>query len=137
MLAIGGVDDGERRATRALADGSAYERFVALVEAQGATRDALEALSVAPHPHEIRASSAGIIAAIDAVALGNAARRLTQRHSTAGVELFVRVGEKIERGQPMATIYGEIASESAHDIQAAFVVAEGSVAPPPLLLAQI
>ncbi len=137
MLALGGVDDGERRATQALADGSAYERFVALVEAQGATRDALETLAVAPHAREIRASSAGVVAAIDAVALGNAARRLTQQHATAGIELFVRVGEKIERGQPMATIYGEIASEISHDIQAAFIVAEGSLAPPPLLLAQI
>ncbi len=135
MLALGGVADGARRAAAALADGSAYERFVAMVEAQGATRGALESLTIAPRSHEVRAALAGTVAEIDAVALGNAARRLTQRHATAGIELLVRVGERVERGAPLATIYGEGAS--AHEIQNAIAVTALPGAPPPLVLAQL
>ena len=133
MLALGGVAEGECRAAAALADGSAYERFIAMVEAQGATRGAVESLAAAGHSHAVPATVAGTVAAIDAVALGNTARRLTQRHATAGIELLVRVGERIERGQPLATIYGEGAN--AHDIQGAVRISEKGTEPPPLVLA--
>ena len=132
MLALGGIDDGERRAAAALADGSAYERFVALVEAQGATRGALEALAKAPHAHEVHAARAGTVARIDAVALGNAARRLTERAPTAGIELLVRVGERVERGQPLARIFGE--GVDAHDIQGTVLIVEEPIEKPKLIL---
>jgi len=135
MLALGGVGDGELRARAALADGSAYERFVAMVEAQGGTRAALEGLAKAPHAHEVCAAHAGTVGRIDAVALGNAARRLTERAPTAGIELAVRVGERVERGQTLATIYGEGAG--ARDIQAAIELVEGARDSLPLVLAKL
>uniref|UniRef100_E6Q741 Pyrimidine-nucleoside phosphorylase n=1 Tax=mine drainage metagenome TaxID=410659 RepID=E6Q741_9ZZZZ len=135
MLALGGVEDGERGAAAALADGRAYERFVAMVEAQGATRAALEALAIAPRAHEMRATHAGTVARIDAVALGNAARRLTERASTAGIELAVNIGERVERGQPIATIYGD--AVAAHEIQHAVEIVEAPSVPLPLVLATL
>ncbi len=135
MLALGGVHDGERRAAEALADGSAYERFVALVEAQGATRGALEALVAAPDAYEVIAGRSGVVATIDAVALGNAARRLTQQFPTAGIELSVRVGQRVELGQPIATIYGT--GVFAHEIQSAVVIVEKGIEPPPLVMTTI
>ncbi len=135
MLALGGVDDGERRAAAALADGKAYERFVAMVEAQGATRAALESLAVAPRAHEIRAARGGTVARIDAVALGNLARQLTGRAPTAGIELAVSIGDRVERGQPIATIYGD--GVGAHDIQHTVEILDTPGTVLPLVLATL
>ncbi len=135
MLALGGIDDGERRAVAALAEGHAYERFVAMVEAQGATRAALESLAVAPRAHEMRATRGGTVARIDAVSLGNLSRRLTSRASTAGIELAVSIGDLVERGQPIATIYGD--GVGAHDIQHAIEILDTPESVLPLVLATL
>jgi pyrimidine-nucleoside phosphorylase len=76
MLLVGGVAESEiaARLERALRGGAAYERFVALVEAQGGSRAALEALAPVQPQTPVVASAAGFVATIDAVAIGEAAR---------------------------------------------------------------
>ena len=135
MIHLGGVAQGEERARRALADASGYARFLAMLEAQGAVRELVEGLRIAPRTHEVHATRRGTVARIDAVALGNASRRLTARHNMGGIEVAVRVGEQIERGQPLASIYGD--GLHAHDLLAAFEIAESPVAPEPLLIASL
>ena len=56
MLRVGGVAEREiePRALDALQSGAAYERFVRLVEAQGGTRAALDAIAAAPAPRHAR-----------------------------------------------------------------------------------
>jgi pyrimidine-nucleoside phosphorylase len=106
MLELGGVRDPLERAERALADGSAYEKFVEMIEAQGGSRTAVEALKPDPRVREVRAERDGTITEIDAVALGHLARTLTQESKTGGLRLNARVGERVDRGTVLAEIFG-------------------------------
>ena len=107
MLELGGIEDASLRAERALADGSAYEKFVEMIDAQGGTRAALEGLVHDPRVETIRAGADGIVDAIDAVALGNVARTLTDVNSRAGIRLRARIGDAVASGDVLAEIYGD------------------------------
>ena len=56
--------------------GAAYGKFVEMIEAQGSNREALERLEPDPVRHIVCALNDGFVAGIDAVELGNLARRL-------------------------------------------------------------
>ena len=135
MLELGGMSDGRACALRALDDGSAYEKFVEMIEAQGASRAALESLAPDPHDEPLRSQSAGVVTAIDAVQLGNAARGLTQRSNVAGIRLHVRVGDRVDRGTLLAEIYGHGASSEA--IESAFTIGRESPEHRPLVIATL
>ncbi len=98
-----------------LDDGSAYETFVALVRAQGGDPDA--ALPVAAHHARVRATRPGVVAAIDARAIGVAAWRAGAGRARkedpvspgAGLRLLV------ERGQPVA-VGDELLEVRADDV---------------------
>ncbi|HTX56755.1 MAG TPA: thymidine phosphorylase [Candidatus Acidoferrales bacterium] len=107
MLELGGVRNAHERALAALEDGSGYEKFVAMIEAQGSTRAALEQLAPDANVEETRAPRGGTITAIDAVKLGHIARTLTDRDRTAGIRVNVRIGDTIGRGEALASIYGD------------------------------
>jgi thymidine phosphorylase len=125
MLELGGVDDATTRAQRALADGSAYEKFIEMIEAQGASRAALEALAPDPRVDVVRAGTSGIVGAIDAVALGHVARKLTDRNSRAGIHLHARIGDPIAEGDALAEVYGD--GVSAASIAGAFALRSTSL----------
>jgi pyrimidine-nucleoside phosphorylase len=102
---------------RALADGSAFERFLFMVRAQGGDVRALENPKRLPHARvriAVRARKSGVLAAADplelgmvAVALG-AGRARTDDHVDpgAGIELCQAVGEPVRRGEPLAFLSG-------------------------------
>ena len=69
MLATGGVADSATAIERALSDGSAAEKLVQLVEAQGGTRAALDVLAPG-RSITLRATHAGFITEVDAVGVG-------------------------------------------------------------------
>ena len=128
MLAVGHAE-GDLLATveRALATGAAYERFEKMLAAQGAAGDALEKLT----PHKtltpLRAERSGYLATVDPVALGLAARALVERSgSSAGIVVEKRIGEHVEGGDGLATVYGDPAA--APRIADAFAIED---APPP------
>jgi pyrimidine-nucleoside phosphorylase len=125
MLELGGVDDATTRAQRALADGSAYEKFVEMIEAQGASRTALEALAPDPRVDVVRAGASGVVGAIDAVALGHVARKLTDRNPRAGIRLHARIGDSIAEGDALAEVYGD--GVSAASIAGAFALRSTSL----------
>jgi pyrimidine-nucleoside phosphorylase len=135
MLELGGAAAPRERATRALDDGSAYEKFVEMIEAQGGTRAALEALAPAPGLAVLRARNVGSLIAIDAVRLGHAARALTERSATAGLRLHVRVGDRVERGAVLAEIFGEGIDPAS--IEPAFLIGDESPMSRPLVYATI
>jgi pyrimidine-nucleoside phosphorylase len=120
MLDLGGISDARARAVHAIDDGSAYAKFVELVEAQGGSRAALETLAPDSRRHEVRAASAGVVNAIDAVALGNIARTLTHRNPLAGLRVGVRIGERVASGAVLAEIFGE--GFDPQSVAATFVV---------------
>lgn len=76
MLHLAGKEQGETTALRALQSGAAYEKFIAMIEAQGGSRQGLASMRPAQQGHDVRSTCAGFVGAIDAVQLGEAARRL-------------------------------------------------------------
>jgi thymidine phosphorylase len=118
MLELGDVADARARAARALEDGSAYAKFVEMVESQGASRSALESLAPDARVEFVRAPSGGIVRTIDAVRLGNIARGLTATNPRAGIRLLVRIGDRIDRDSVIAEVFGD--GVDAASIAAAF-----------------
>jgi pyrimidine-nucleoside phosphorylase len=129
MLRAGGMDgDPMPTIERALIGGAAYERFGRMLSAQGAHHGALEKLAPHREKTELGAARAGYVTAIDATALGMAARALVERDGAcAGIGVECRIGDRVEAGQPLATVYGDSSAEAR--IAAAFTI--GETAPPP------
>lgn len=130
MLASVGIADGEQRAHDALASGAAYEKFVAMIEAQGATRAALESMEIDGNPAVVRATEAGYVNGVDVVRLGNTGRELASRDSLAGLRIAVRIGERIESGAPLAYIHGP---HRTSGLESAFEIAATPPPPTPLI----
>jgi pyrimidine-nucleoside phosphorylase len=107
MLELGGIGDARVRALRAIEDGSAYAKFVEMVEAQGGSRKALESLAPDPRRHDVRAAGDGVVRVIDAVALGNIARGLSNANPRAGLCVAVRIGEKVKHGDLLVEVFGD------------------------------
>lgn len=120
MLHLGGIaqtpEDGRTRAERSLADGSALDRFLAMVAAQGGDPAVFDHPEVFHRPavtHTLRASRSGRIVAQDTTALGWAVQRLGAGRETvgvsidphAGIHFHYRTGDLIAVGQPLATLY--------------------------------
>jgi pyrimidine-nucleoside phosphorylase len=107
MLELGGIGDARARALQAIESGAAYAKFVEMIEAQGGSRAALEALAPDSRRHDVRATANGAVRAIDAVALGNVARRLTNGSARAGLCVAVRVGDRVSHGDLLVEVFGE------------------------------
>jgi pyrimidine-nucleoside phosphorylase len=95
-----------------IASGDARERLAAMVRAQGGDLDAPR--HVAP-ASEVAAPSAGYVSSVDAeefgraiIALGGGRQKLGDAldYST-GVEMLVRLGDRIDAGQPLVRVFAE------------------------------
>ena len=94
-----------------LRDGTAMDRFRALVAAQGGDPDA--ALPVGAHSETVTASRGGTMGDIDAMAVGLAVWRLGAGRSApgeqvqfgAGMRIHRRPGEPVAAGEPLFTLY--------------------------------
>ena len=120
MLVLGGVADDEPAARAALLDaiasGRALETFKAWVVAQGgdpAVADDTDLLPLGAHTRVVRASRAGWIAGFDAEGVGRAAmvlgagraRKEDSVDPGAGLEIEVKIADRVQEGTPMATLY--------------------------------
>ncbi|MBH0122173.1 thymidine phosphorylase [Rhodococcus sp. NPDC003382] len=127
MLALAGID-GVDPAER-LKDGSAMDRWRAMIAAQGGDPDA--ALPTAAYTETLRADSDGILTGLDAMAVGVAAWRLgagRERQGQAvqagaGVELHAKPGEAVRAGQVLATLH----TDTPEKIPAALTTLQGGV----------
>lgn len=105
---IDGVDPGET-----LRDGSAMDRFRALVAAQGG--DATQKLPVGTHTETVTAPRNGTMGSIDAMAVGLAVWRLGAGRAVpgervqpgAGLRIHRRPGEPVAAGETLFTLYTE------------------------------
>lgn len=116
MIFLSGVassfEEGNNLARQALMSGAAFELFDKISYAQGGR---LSELPVHQEQFSIRSSQSGYIAHVDCEKIGLAAihlgsgRRLTSDviTPTAGLELHCKIGEKIEKGQILYTLYFE------------------------------
>lgn len=111
LLEFGGAASdgiGEQRASEILSDGRALAKFMAICEAQGGFREP----TVAPLQHTIEARDPGLVQEIDNRLLARAAKLAGAPESpSAGLELHVKVGNAVERSQPVMTLHGENAGE--------------------------
>lgn len=138
MLRVGGVpgQDIQARLAQALRGGGAYERFVALVEAQGGTRAGLESLEPAGPLRNVTAASGGYVTAIDSVAIGEAARDLVVHDGPlAGIRIDAPVGTRVAAGQPLAQLAGS--DGFAARVGAAFTIGAAPPEDRPLVAAVI
>ncbi len=139
LLVLGGLagdlGDGERRARQALDSGAAAERFARMVASLGGPVDLLARpdahLPGAPVVRDVRAETAGVVAAVDARALGLAVVELGGGRTKAsdpvdpavGLTAMVRVGARVEVGEPLALVHARDeagAERAAERVRAAY-----------------
>lgn len=103
--------DGRRQASTLLASGAALHKFLAICEAQGGFIEP----TLARHRREITAARAGRIVQVDNRRLAKAAKLAgAPARPSAGIDCRVRLGQDIDRGQPLFTLYGESRGELAY-----------------------
>ena len=120
MLRVAGVssrrDAGRAALRRAIASGAGLDRFRRMVERHGGdprVADDVGRLPRAPHRLVVEAQRSGYVSGIDAlelgwlgVALGAGRTRADEDVDHAvGIELAARVGNRIERGEPLAWLH--------------------------------
>jgi pyrimidine-nucleoside phosphorylase len=138
MLLVGKAErsakNARARLERALADGSALERFMRMVKAHGGDVRAVEhpeRLANAKGKFEVVARHSGYVTACDAyqlglsgIALGAGRTRADQAvDPSAGIELCAVRGERVTRGQPLALIHARtaaLAKSEARRVEQAF-----------------
>ena len=119
MIHLGGQaatpESGYARAEKALADGSALRAFFAMIEAQGGDISAFDNPSFhSPGATKVvSAWESGFISTMDTTALGWAVQRTGAGREKAGepvdphagIDFHARRGARLEKGQPLATLY--------------------------------
>ena len=109
-------DDGADRLHRHIEDGSAFERFRTMIRSQGGDLGPVDDVGRLPQADErlpIEAPSAGVVHALNARAIGEAANLLGAGRSekgqsidhAVGVELVAKVGDAVEQGEPIAYLH--------------------------------
>jgi pyrimidine-nucleoside phosphorylase len=151
MLMLGGradsLEDGAARARTALDEGRALDKMREVIEAQGGNPSVLDDPAILPQAEVqlvFEAPQEGTILAMDTRAIGVAAVELGAGRATlgaridpsAGFHLTAKPGDRVERGQPLATIHARtnaLAEQAARRLQAAIRIGEGDATPLPLL----
>jgi pyrimidine-nucleoside phosphorylase len=128
----GSREEGIAMARRAIEDGSAYAKFLRMVERQGGDVRTVEAAHEPPPSEVILSDREGYITSIDSFRLGMAAidlgagrRVLTDEIApAAGIILYRHVGEFIERGQPLCGVIERRAGIKAdpEDLRRSFAI---------------
>jgi pyrimidine-nucleoside phosphorylase len=135
----------------ALANGSALQRFIALVEAQGGDPRCIEDPTRLPRPNavrELRADRSGYLASLDAEAVGLAAvelgagraRKEDKVDPAAGLLLRKRVGDDVRAGEVLAELHardGERLEAGAMRLRTAALIDASPPAPRALLIDRI
>ena len=99
---------GQAEAAAILGDGRALAKFMAICEAQGGFREP----PVATLRHEILAATAGSVRDIDNRELARIAKLAgAPAAKAAGVEIQAKLGEPVDKGQPLFIIHAEAPGE--------------------------
>lgn len=150
MIHLGGraasVEEGIAMGRASIADGSAFNAFVAVARAQGADVEVLhhpERYPQATHRQEVRAADDGYVTSFDTYAIGMAAvelgagrlRKEDTIDPTAGITMAVRIGDQVRRGDLMASIHTSArnapkSQEITETLFRSIRLGNGPVAPP-------
>ncbi|MGE5249302.1 MAG: thymidine phosphorylase, partial [Bacteroidota bacterium] len=147
MLMLGkrapGMDEGRRMAEKALADGSAFEKFRVLVEAQGGDVSYIDDPPRFPRARfieEVKAPRGGCLSEIHARTVGEAAVKLGAGRArktdpvdhAVGFVIHHKVGDQVREGDPLFAIHANDPSaqaEARESVTAAHVIVDEPVPP--------
>ena len=138
------LDDARGKLQQTIDSGAALEKLAQMVAAQGGNLAAERAISPAI---EVASPAAGFVAAIDAERLGEAViamRGGRQQMGDAidystGFEMFVRLGDRVEVGQPVARLFAsaDVARAGQEKLLAAIQLADDEPTARPLILERV
>jgi pyrimidine-nucleoside phosphorylase len=119
------LEEGRRRAQRAIADGSAHAAYERWIRAQGGDPD-LARLPVAPVVQEVLAAKDGVVNAVRALAVGIAALELGAGRRTkeddvdhaVGIVCRAKRGDTVSNGQLLAEVHGRDEAAAARAVEA-------------------
>ncbi|MFV0442196.1 MAG: thymidine phosphorylase [Planctomycetaceae bacterium] len=144
LLADAGMADSTELARELLQyqidSGAGREKLAAMVAAQGGRLDTSRPVA---NSHPLLSSSAGYIASIDGEAfglavieLGGGRRQQGDRLDHAvGLELLVRIGDRIERGQPLLNVFAHSGQfERVSELLLSAISLSNRPLPPPRLI---
>jgi pyrimidine-nucleoside phosphorylase len=143
LLELKGIEAPEKAVKNSLSSGAAYEKLREFVRAQGGDANALEDLPVSDEVREVAAAEGGYVARFGASGVGRAAlalgagreRKGDEIDPGAGVEVVVKVGDRIEEGEAVARLYGSRNVERAQAlVREALEISDEPVEPPPAIL---
>jgi pyrimidine-nucleoside phosphorylase len=151
MIHLGGksatAEEGKRIAEEKLADGSALRIFREMVAAQGGDLAALD-LGAAFHTPRFRrdfcADRSGYFTSADCTRIGWAVQRLGAGRERAGepvephagLEMHVKLGAKIQSGQPLATLFAQdesLFAEPEQLLRESLHITDAPASTPPLI----
>jgi thymidine phosphorylase len=111
LLEMGGaaaVGQGLVRATAVLDSGAAWNKFRAICAAQGGMREPPSSR----FQHAVLARRGGLVAHMNMRSLAKAAKLAgAPADKAAGIEMHVRLGDEVERGQPLFTMHADTTGE--------------------------
>ena len=144
MLELAGLDGVDPADT--LRDGTAMDRFAALVAAQGG--DLGKPLPIGAHSETVPAARGGVMGDIDALAVGMAVWRLGAGRTKpgervqpgAGLRIHRRPGEPVVAGEPLFTLYTDTPERfpaALAELDGGYAVADTAPQPRPLIVDRI
>ncbi len=156
MLVVAGIESSSCAARRTLekniAQKKGLEKLAELIEAQGGNPEVIENLDLLPQPKtkiEIKAEVAGFIEKINALEVGMASRILGAGRKTKtepidlsiGILLKKKVGDRVEKGEPLAVFYSDGDKQKIDPAKAkflsAYTIGDRQVDPPRLFYAKV
>jgi pyrimidine-nucleoside phosphorylase len=111
-------EDGARLSDEILRSGAAYKAWLTIVEAQGGDITVFEDPAAQHRPaatRTLRAAQSGYLASMDCKQVGWAVQRLGAGRAKpgdpvsaqAGIEMHAKLGDKVEAGQPLVTLFSK------------------------------
>ncbi|MBR3198547.1 MAG: thymidine phosphorylase [Bacilli bacterium] len=136
------LEEATKQVEENLYNGKGYEKFKEWVEAQNGDINSIE---VSQKTKEIVSEKDGYIKRIDALKIGKLARELGAGRLTkediinfkVGIVLNKKVGDKVEKGEKLLTIYYEDKEIKEEDILAAYEIVEEKVEKPKVIIDMI
>lgn len=132
------------RLEKAISSGAGLEKFREMVAAQGGDLDAPRPVAPA---YEMNSPWDGYVTAIDTerlgyviIHLGGGRKQLNDKLDlSVGLEMLVRVGDPVQKGQPLACVFAnpDAAAEIKRDLLAAITIDDERVEAPSLIVERI
>ena len=108
MLKMAGIKNADKKVRQVLDDGTAYEKMIEIIEAQGRKIINPNRIKIGKFSKDIKAPKAGKITHLDNEVLNKMARVAGAPVDIgAGVYLYKHVGDSVKKGEKIFTVYSE------------------------------